>query len=85
MSYNVTVNFNGSSFSVRFDPSWNIARLKSEIARIKKVDARGIKIIFAGQELSDTLTLKASIINSFIKTTHKTLHKCVFCNLLLSF
>ena len=60
MSYNVTVNFNGSRFGVQFEPSWNIAQLKAEIARTKDVDARGIKIIFAGQELPDSLTLAVS-------------------------
>jgi hypothetical protein len=58
MSYNVTVNFNGSSFGVRFQPTWNISRLKREIARDRNVDPSAIKVIFAGQELPDSLTLE---------------------------
>ncbi|CAB4031841.1 E3 ubiquitin- ligase parkin isoform X1 [Paramuricea clavata] len=57
MSYDVTVNLNGTSFGVRFKPSWSIARLKAEIARKRNVSAVGLKIIFAGQELPDTMTL----------------------------
>ena len=57
MSYDVTVNFKGSYFGVRFKPSWSIARLKAEIARKKNVSPAGLKIIFAGQELPDTMTL----------------------------
>ena len=58
MSCKVTVNFNGSSFGVRFQPSWSVAQLKDEIARKRNVSSRGIKIIFAGQELPDSLTLQ---------------------------
>lgn len=58
MPYEVTVNFNGTSFAVRFSPSWSIARLKNEIARKKKLNAAGIKIIFAGQELPDAWKLE---------------------------
>jgi hypothetical protein len=46
-----------SSFGVRFKPSWSIARLKAEIARKRNVSPAGLKIIFAGQELPDTITL----------------------------
>ena len=58
MSHSVTVNFNGSSFGVRFKPSWNISRLKREIARKKSVDPSAIQIIFAGRELPDNWTLE---------------------------
>lgn len=60
MAHSVTVNFNGSSFSVWFHPGWSIARLKTEISRKRNVDAGRIKIIFAGQELSDNLPLQVS-------------------------
>ena len=60
MSYDVTVNLNGTSFGVRFKPSWSIARLKAEIARKRSVSSVGLKIIFAGQELPDTMTLGVS-------------------------
>ena len=60
MSCKVTVNFNGSSFGVRFQPAWSVAQLKDEIARKRNVSSRGIKIIFAGQELPDSLTLQVS-------------------------
>jgi hypothetical protein len=54
MPYDVTVNFNGLSFGVRFDPSRSIARLKAEMARKRNVSSAGLKIIFAGQELPDS-------------------------------
>ena len=65
MSHSVTVNFNGSSFGVQFKPSWNISRLKREIARKKSVNPSAIKIIFAGQELPDNMTLEVLIIALF--------------------
>ena len=60
MSFEVTVKFNDSSFAVPFEPSWTIARLKNEISRHKNVNAREIKIIFAGQELPDNWKLEVS-------------------------
>ncbi|XP_028415294.1 E3 ubiquitin-protein ligase parkin-like isoform X2 [Dendronephthya gigantea] len=72
MSHDVTVNFNGKSFNLRFQPSWTIAQLKREIARKKNVKTAGIKIIFAGRELPDELTLgNAEMNHSVIHAVQK--------------
>lgn len=70
MSHNVTVNFNGTRFGILFEPSWNIAQLKAEIARTRHVDPRGIKIIFAGRELPDSLTLAVSKVDKAVQVLY---------------
>ncbi|XP_028416983.1 E3 ubiquitin-protein ligase parkin-like isoform X2 [Dendronephthya gigantea] len=72
MSHDVTVNFNGKSFNLRFQPSWTIAQLKREIARKKNVKTAGIKVIFAGRELPNELTLgNAEMNHSVIHAVQK--------------
>lgn len=60
--FHIFVRFNSSTnIPVEVDMTWNVHRLKEEIARVQKVDPSGIRIIFAGRELKDSITLRVCI------------------------
>jgi hypothetical protein len=57
--FHIFVRFNSSTnIPVEVDMTWNILRLKEEIAQRQKVDPSGIRIIFAGRELKDCTVLR---------------------------
>ncbi|KAK3748802.1 hypothetical protein QZH41_016024, partial [Actinostola sp. cb2023] len=56
--FHIFVRFNSSTnIPVQVDVSWNIRQFKQEIAKQQNVDPSGIRIIFAGRELKDDVTL----------------------------
>lgn len=57
-SFEVNIkDFSGDSMVIKVDPTWNVGRIKEEIAHRRSLEARDFKIVFAGQTLSDELTL----------------------------
>ena len=53
-------DFRGGSVVVSVHPTWNVAQVKEEIARKMDVAAPDFKLVFAGQTLSDDITLAVS-------------------------
>ena len=53
-------DFRGGSVVVSVQPTWNVGQVKLEIARKMGVAAPEFKLVFAGQTLSDTITLAVS-------------------------
>ena len=53
-------DFRGGSVVVSVHPTWNVAQVKEEIARKMGVPALDFKLVFAGQTLSDDITLAVS-------------------------
>ncbi len=54
-TFDVNVNYPGGSVLVRVHPSWDVARVKQEIASAtrNRVSTRDFKIVFAGDALED--------------------------------
>ena len=50
-------DFRGGSVVVSVLPAWNVGQVKQEIARKMNVTAPEFKLVFAGQTLSDSITL----------------------------
>ena len=50
-------DFRGGSVLVKVYPDWDVAHVKSEIARRTNVNPQDFRIVFAGQSLSDTQKL----------------------------
>jgi parkin len=50
-------DFRGGSVVVSVQPTWNVAQVKQEISRKMGVAAPEFKLVFAGQTLSDDITL----------------------------
>ena len=53
-------DFRGGSVVVSVLPAWNVGQVKQEIARKMNVAAPEFKLVFAGQTLSDGITLAVS-------------------------
>ena len=53
-------DFRGGSVVVSVLPAWNVSQVKQEIARKMDVAAPEFKLVFAGQTLSDSITLAVS-------------------------
>ncbi len=45
---------------IKVNPTWDVGRIKQEIAQRRSLQARDFKIVFAGQTLADNLTLWVS-------------------------
>ena len=59
--FQIFVRFNSNTnIPVQVDSAWNVRRLKEEIAGTQGVNASEIRIIFAGRELKDDLTIKVT-------------------------
>ena len=54
-------DFRGGSVVVSVQPTWNVAQVKQEISRKMGVAAPEFKLVFAGQTLSDEITLAVSV------------------------
>ena len=54
-------DFRGGSVVVSVQPTWNVAQVKQEISRKMGVAAPEFKLVFAGQTLSDDITLAVSM------------------------
>lgn len=50
-------DFRGGSVVVSVQPVWNVGQVKQEIAQKMGVAAPEFKLVFAGQTLSDNITL----------------------------
>lgn len=48
---------NGSTLSVDLDPNWDIKNVKEIVAPKLGLEPSEVKIIFAGKELGDTITI----------------------------
>lgn len=55
----------GKSVLVELDPSWDIRNVKEIIAPKLGLEANEVKIIFAGKELGDDITLAVSMIHIY--------------------
>ena len=57
-SFDVNVkDFRGNSVVIKVLPTWDVARVKQEIAQHTQVSPRDFRLVFAGQSLADSLTL----------------------------
>ena len=57
-SFDVNVKyFRGNSLVIKVLPTWDVARVKQEIAQHAQVSPRDFRLVFAGQLLADSLTL----------------------------
>jgi len=56
-SFDVNINYPGGSVIVRVSSSWNVARVKEEVARKANLSAGDFRIVFAGNALDDGLQL----------------------------
>ncbi len=57
-SFDVNIkDFSGESMVIKVNPTWNVGRIKEEIAQRRSLEAKDFKIVFAGATLSDELTL----------------------------
>lgn len=61
-SLNIYIKTNtGKSLSVDLDPQWDIKNVKQLVAPQLGLEPEEVKIIFAGKELGDTITLSVSL------------------------
>lgn len=51
----------GDTVYVELDPKWDIGSVKELVAKKIGIDSSELKIIFAGKELQDTVTIKVSV------------------------
>lgn len=51
---------NGNTLSVDLDPNWDIKDVKEFVAPQLGLDPGEVKIIFAGKELGDSITISVS-------------------------
>lgn len=56
----------GNTLSVDLDPKWDIKDVKEHVAPKLGLQPEEVKIIFAGKELSDSITLAVSFDRSII-------------------
>lgn len=54
---------NGCTLSVNLQPEWDIRNVKEIVAPRLGLQPEEVKIIFAGKELSDSTTIRASVIS----------------------
>lgn len=54
----------GSTLSVDLDPTWDIKNVKEFVAPQLGLDPDEVKIIFAGKELGDSITISVSVVNN---------------------
>lgn len=52
----------GESVYVELDPKWDIASVKEIVSKKIGIDSSELKIIFAGKELQDSVTIRVSIL-----------------------
>lgn len=64
-SFDVNVNYPGGSVLVKVSPLWNVGRVKEEVAKMTDLSTQNFRIVFAGQALSDNLTLWVSALLTF--------------------
>lgn len=61
-SFDVNVkDFQGGSVVIRVYPTWDVSRVKQEIASRTNITPNDFRIVFAGQSLSDQQTLWVSL------------------------
>lgn len=61
---------NGCTLSVNLEPEWDIKNVKQIVAPQLGLQPEEVKIIFAGKELSDNTTIKASNIINFMEQSN---------------
>lgn len=60
-SFDVNVrDFRGQSVVIKVGPTWDVSRIKREIASRTSVSPNDFSVVFAGQTLTDTQTLWVS-------------------------
>mgnify|MGYP003884835533 CR=1 FL=1 len=59
MRISVVTAIGGGSIELDLDPHTTVAQLKREVARIKKIPANTVILVFHGNQLNDADTLKA--------------------------
>ena len=56
-NFDVNVNYPGGSVLVSVSPTWNVARVKEEVAKKTRISPGDFRIVFAGEALGDNATL----------------------------
>jgi len=63
-SFDVNVkDFRGNSVVIKVLPTWDVARVKQEIAQHTQVSPREFRLVFAGQSLADLANIMGGYIS----------------------